>query len=99
MEGWLSRKKNNIIFHPKVLGFTDYASGPADGAIGVKGGRGIPVLLKAKHPQLILHPRLAKKYVFDPSNVQRIHVFLLILKISAKDYFRPLHKVPIMPVA
>jgi len=51
LQVWLSHKKNNIIFHPKVLGFTDYASGPAGGAIGVKEGRRIPVLLKAKHPQ------------------------------------------------
>lgn len=39
LKAWLSHEKNNIIFHPKVLGFTDYTSGLADGAMGVQGGR------------------------------------------------------------
>lgn len=44
-------------------------------------------------------PLLDKKYVLDSSIMQNINVFLLILKIPAKEYSRPLHKVPIMPVA
>lgn len=39
------------------------------------------------------------KNKFDQRIVQNVHVFLFVPKISAKDYFRPLHKVPIMPVA
>lgn len=42
MEAWLSHKKNNIISHSRVLGFTDCANGPADGAIGWKETEELP---------------------------------------------------------
>lgn len=53
---------------------------------------------KGRHPQRIFHPFLTKNKCLT-QELCKMLVFLFVLKISAKDYFRPLHKVPIMPVA
>lgn len=72
----------------QIKNFTNYASGPADRLLGW-----------GEAPTKNFAPLLDKKEMFNPGIVQNVHIFLFVLKISAKDYFRPLHKVPIMPVA